>query len=182
MRLIEEEQMPCAPILSSAQAEREEFDIFWSDTAPGPERLLRLRPYQRMNHFIGMSVLARKNNLGKTLNSMLKKFPEQFTAIYPNTWLLPENAPEFKQYLQAICSDDSSTPKANKPVFIVKPEASCQGRGIFITVDPIKDIHLHEHCVVQQYVSKPCLIDGLKFDLRIYVLVLGVDPLRILLY
>lgn len=30
--------------------------------------------------------------------------------------------------------------------------------------------------------SKPFLIDGLKFDLRIYVLIAGTDPLRIFVY
>ncbi len=29
---------------------------------------------------------------------------------------------------------------------------------------------------------KPFLIDGLKFDMRIYVLISGIDPLRIFIY
>ena len=36
--------------------------------------------------------------------------------------------------------------------------------------------------MVQRYKHKPYLIDGLKFDLRIYVLVAGIDPLRIFVY
>ena len=36
--------------------------------------------------------------------------------------------------------------------------------------------------MVQEYVVKPYLIDDLKFDLRIYVLLYGVNPLRIFIH
>ena len=36
--------------------------------------------------------------------------------------------------------------------------------------------------MAQRYITKPFLIDGLKFDLRLYALIAGCDPLKIFLY
>jgi len=63
----------------------------------------------------------------------------------------------------------------------VKPEADCQGRGIFLT-RKIEDMENGKHYVVQRYMSKPLLLEGLKFDMRIYVLMCGTDPLKLYLY
>ena len=64
---------------------------------------------------------------------------------------------------------------------IVKPEASSQGKGIYIT-KRLEDVHTNEHCVVQKYMRNPLLIDGFKFDLRIYVMITSWDPLKIFIY
>ena len=81
---------------------------------------------------------------------------------------------EFNQFRKAFFE------KRNN-VYIIKPEASSQGKGIFLVKDP-SEIEAKEHQVAQEYLNAPFLVDGLKFDLRIYVLLTGVNPLRIYMF
>ena len=146
-----------------------EWDIFWTDFAVNPETLAKMHHYQKINHFPGMYSLARKNHLGKHLMRMRRAFPQAY-KFFPQTYLLPAEYNEFRQQFTNKVS-----------TYIVKPEASCQGRGIFLTRNA-DSVQPGEHYVVQKYLNKPFLVDGLKFDLRIYVLLAGCDPLRIYVY
>jgi hypothetical protein len=44
------------------------------------------------------------------------------------------------------------------------------------------DIKATDQVVVQKYLHRPHLIDGFKYDLRIYVFVNGINPLRVYIY
>ena len=56
-----------------------------------------------------------------------------------------------------------------------------RGRGIYI-IDDLTELQVDDPVVVSRYVSNPLLINGHKFDLRIYVCVTSVNPLRIYVY
>ena len=147
-----------------------DWDLFWADTGVTPEMVTKLKPYQKINHFAGMSCLARKNFLGRNLMKMRKLFPKEY-KFCPQTWILPLDLYDFKIQFN----------KNRNKTYIIKPEALSQGKGIFLTRN-YETIDLSGHYVAQRYIHKPLLIDGLKFDLRIYVLVYGCDPLRIFVY
>lgn len=77
--------------------EREDFDVIWCDYTIQPERLQKLRVFQRVNHFPGIFAIARKNNLGKNLMRMKKKFEKEYD-FFPQTWMLPSDMTEFKNH------------------------------------------------------------------------------------
>jgi hypothetical protein len=35
-----------------------------------------------------------------------------------------------------------------------------------------------ENITVQKYLDKPLLLSGIKFDMRVYVVVVGIDPIQ----
>ena len=117
-----------------------------------------------------MESLSRKNLLCKNLSKMKKLYPKEY-SFFPTTWLLPLDWSEFRIQF---------SPKKSR-TYIVKPEAMSQGRGIYLA-KTLSAINPEEHCIVQRYLNEPMLIDGLKFDLRIYVLVYGCDPYSIFMY
>ena len=148
----------------------EDWDLCWMDTGVTPQFVTKMKSYQKINHFPNMCCISRKNNLGNNLLKMRKEFKVDY-GFFPQTWVLPSQWNEMKAELAE---------KKNR-TYIVKPEGLSQGKGIFLTKN-LANIQQGEKYVVQRYIKSPYLIDGLKFDLRIYVLVYGCDPLRIYIH
>ena len=149
-------------------------NVYWIDVAAIHERFRSIQPWQMINHFPGMPNIARKNRMGQNLNRMLKMFPREY-SYYPRTWVLPGELSDFRSQF-----DEKGHSIGNK-IYIIKPDTGCQGRGIFLT-RTFDQVPQHENVVAQLYIKKPLLLDGYKFDLRIYVMVCSVKPLRMYLF
>ncbi|XP_058238720.1 tubulin polyglutamylase TTLL11 isoform X2 [Hemibagrus wyckioides] len=132
----------------------------------------------QVNKFPGMIEMLRKINLSRAVRTMQQLFPEEYN-FYPRSWILPEEYQLFSTQIRLLKDSDSSL----KPTFIVKPDSGSQGDGIYLIRDPadLRAISGSQvkQAVVQEYIQKPLLIDKLKFDIRLYVLVRSLDPLEI---
>lgn len=63
----------------------------------------------------------------------------------------------------------------------MKPIGMSRGRGISL-VSSLDQVIFSEPVVLQKYLRNPLLLDGYKFDMRIYVLLTSVNPLEVYLY
>ncbi|KAG6444928.1 hypothetical protein O3G_MSEX003598 [Manduca sexta] len=151
-------------------SEEEAWNFYWTDMSVSVERAKEMKRFQRINHFPGMLEICRKDLLARNLNRMQKIYPKEYN-FFPKTWCLPADFGEALNY---------SKSRKNK-TFIIKPECGSQGRGIYLTKS-LKDIKPTDKLICQVYLSKPYLVDGYKFDIRVYTLITSCDPLRIFVY
>lgn len=146
-----------------------QFNLCWSDTVLPLTRLVRLGNWQRTNHFPSMFLICKKGHLSSTLGRMRRKLPNHFT-FFPRTWSPWNEQAQLTQYIAA------ARQRRIVKYFILKPESGCQGRGILITRDPLTTITTNAltNYVVQEYLHRPLLLEGKKFDLRVYVLLTSI--------
>ncbi|XP_050673994.1 tubulin monoglutamylase TTLL4-like isoform X2 [Leptidea sinapis] len=128
---------------------------------------------QKMNHFPGTFQIGRKDRLWRNLQKLANKYGTDEFGIMPTTYVLPND--------MKLLKHDWEKYAANNEKWIIKPPASARGTGIKV-VSRWVQIPKKRPVVVQRYVSKPYLINGSKFDLRLYVLLTSIHPLRIYLY
>ncbi|XP_061739969.1 tubulin polyglutamylase TTLL7 isoform X3 [Nerophis ophidion] len=154
--------------------EDETANLIWNDSAVQHEKIAELRNYQRINHFPGMGEICRKDCLARNMCKMIKCQPQEYSFI-PKTWIFPAEYTQFQNYVTELRR------KRKQKTFIVKPANGAMGHGISL-VRNCEKLPVQDHFIVQEYLDKPFLMEGYKFDLRIYVLLTSCDPLRIFLY
>ena len=55
-----------------------EWDVYFADLGIDSEHLAQMKPYQKINHFPAMYLIARKTFLGKNLKKLAKLCPEDY--------------------------------------------------------------------------------------------------------
>ena len=153
--------------------EEEYWDLNWTDLSVSEHRVAKMHPFQRINHFPGMMEICRKASLSRHLKRMQQACPEGTYDFAPTTWEYPHELESFRRHCRG---NPGGT-------YIVKPTAGAMGRGIYLIRKPEDIDHKHERdVVIQKYLANPFLVDGYKFDLRVYALVTCVDPLTVYVY
>lgn len=151
------------------------WNLLWTYSSPGIS-FANLFAWQKVNHFINNRQLSRKDLLKKSIERIKKMNTKLFSLfdIMPKTYILA------KEYLDFV---DEFTRNKNSPsnIWIVKPVGKSRGRGIYLIKD-LCDVPMVDSFLVQKYLTNPYLIEGYKFDMRIYVLVTSVNPLEAFLY
>ena len=102
---------------------------------------------------------------------MQQLFPDEY-QFYPKSWSYPEERSELSLYI------GQKNKHGESPTFIFKPSHGSLGVDIFLFKD-LDSVDYPEPAVIQEYISNPLLLDCLKFDLRLYVLIASFDPLEV---
>lgn len=181
-----------------------DWDVFWSDKEwihDVFDHIHLKSPNQRINHFRNHYELTRKDLLIKNIKRAKRQAERDgnmeearmFGAISLPTFVLPQEYSMFTEEFKRFQADKDA-------YWIMKPVGKSQGKGIFLfnqlkQIADWKPASLNdsggrkdgedtrvEPYVCQKYLSKPLLIGGKKFDLRIYVLVTSFSPLVVYMY
>jgi len=176
-----------------------EWDFIWTDKC-GIQEIFDntyLEEHVKINHFRNHYELTRKNLMAKNLKRLKRSIEREQGKLeaskcdfFPATLELPS---EYHMFVEEFKKNPGK-------LWIMKPIAKSQGKGIFIfrklkdimdwrkedyyrTMDEKKeDKETPEAYIVQRYIENPYLIGGKKFDLRVYILVTSYIPLRAWLY
>lgn len=151
--------------------EQRDWDLWWCAGQANTRAIRELKPWQRLNKFPKSSTLTLKAHLYVTVAAAAARCGDEHFDFMPETYVLPSELDDFEERRSEAASAAA--------IWIVKPYAAYCGRGIFLMPNSaeVPAYVLEERAVVSRYIDQPYLINGLKSDIRLYVLVTCWHPL-----
>jgi len=138
--------------------------IVWSDGEDdGVQRLAKLRRNDWLSWIPGMQEACGKIALAEALQA-------RGATFWPRSWRVPLET-------EVICKEAFGGARGSATL-IVKPDAGSQGCGISLA-QSAQDLRgavtrlPPEGAIVQEYIDQPMLLNGFKWDARIYVLMVA---------
>ncbi|KAK6758263.1 hypothetical protein RB195_015839 [Necator americanus] len=147
------------------------FNILWCGSSVRASHMRTIQSWQRINQFPRSTELTRKDKLYDNLARSAAIFGDAYGFV-PEYFVTPRDSSMLQTAMEHSMSDFT---------FIVKPVSSSQGKGIFFA-NKVQEIPQTEPLLVSRYIENPLLINGHKFDLRIYVAVTSFYPLITYVY
>uniref|UniRef100_A0A183BJC2 Tubulin--tyrosine ligase-like protein 5 n=1 Tax=Globodera pallida TaxID=36090 RepID=A0A183BJC2_GLOPA len=164
-------------------SKNQKCNLMWTNTHLSTLSMRQLHPWQRVNHFPRSWMLTRKDQLYESI--------ERASILYDSEWF--NFIPDF------FCTPMSETARLSlrhkldetqfglEAKFIVKPADGSLGRGIYFlnTANLVwseETFASAKKMLVSRYIDPPYLVNGLKWDLRVYVLVTSFYPLIVYVY
>ena len=130
----------------------------------------------RLNFFPGVYHCMKKCKLASLINLWRQlQGGDKYYNFAPKQYVMPRDLLKFKNQLAQNVS------KGWEKVYIHKPDGGRSGKGISLisSVESLQNKE-EENALVQEYIDRPLLLDnGLKFDIRIYVYIESLEPLKV---
>lgn len=153
------------------------WNLMWTWSKPSLD-FSKLLVWQVVNHFPETKNFSRKDMLKKNIEKIMKVSTKAHSLwnIIPITYVLPK---EYVNFVDHYGKLEETEPDKN--VWIMKPVGKSRGRGISV-INDVNQVSYGEIMVIQRYISNPLLLEGYKFDLRLYILITKFAPLEAFLY
>ena len=152
----------------------------WFTGMPKVSQFRKAGPERKINHIPGNNSLTVKSRLHDTVSALRERLCDQFgpgheavsrLGFLPNVYAMPQ---DYHALQQAALDDPDKR-------WILKPKNAARGKGVRVIRD-VAGVPMEESWMVQEYLPKPHTMHQRKYVLRLYVLVAGIEPLRVYLY
>jgi len=133
-----------------------------------------INKFQKKYSFLITSEFYHKDILYKNYIKMKKLFNDDYNYM-SETYCYPREQNQIYIKFNNYSLDINN-------LWLVKPVAKSVGAGIHFFTSLKEEINKGEQFLITKFISNLDLIDNKKYDLRLYVLLSGLKPLRIYLY